>query len=220
MISWGTTANVSVPVADPDPPDGIVLTRAAIDGWLLEGGVSAAGSLLAWLAKVTATDGLWDRAATSPPGARGVIALPWLGGARAPWWNDDVGAAWLNLGPAHDAADMARAAIEGVAIELGRCLVRAARDAEGIVLAGGGSASSLWAEILTAVTGLPAQRRRSPEAASAGAALLAAAGVGLELDVDRINPVVEEIVPDPALVEIYGVVRDASDAAAHAVIEL
>ena len=40
MVSWGTTANVSVPVAArPDPaPAGAVVSRGADGGWLLEGG--------------------------------------------------------------------------------------------------------------------------------------------------------------------------------------
>ena len=54
MVSWGTTANVSVPVHErPVPsPAGAVVTRAADGGWLLEGGLSAAGSFLAWLGRL------------------------------------------------------------------------------------------------------------------------------------------------------------------------
>ena len=37
-------------------------------------------------------------AAESPPGARGVIAVPWLDGARAPWWRDDARAGFVGLG--------------------------------------------------------------------------------------------------------------------------
>ena len=54
MVSWGTTANVSVPVHErPVPsPAGAVVTRGATGGWLLEGGLSAAGSFLAWLGRL------------------------------------------------------------------------------------------------------------------------------------------------------------------------
>ena len=54
MVSWGTTGNVSVPVHErPVPsPAGAVVTRAADGGWLLEGGLSAAGSFLAWLGRL------------------------------------------------------------------------------------------------------------------------------------------------------------------------
>ena len=46
MVSWGTTANVSVPVVDlvGAGPHAMIVTRGALGGWLLEGGLSAAGS--------------------------------------------------------------------------------------------------------------------------------------------------------------------------------
>ena len=72
MVSWGTTANVSVPVHErPVPsPAGAVVTRGANEGWLLEGGLSAAGSFLAWLGRLLdrPVDELAARAAKSPPG--------------------------------------------------------------------------------------------------------------------------------------------------------
>src|SRR5271163_4917268 len=104
MVSWGTTGNVSVPVHErPVPsPAGAVVTRAADGGWLLEGGLSAAGSFLAWLARLLdrSTEELGRLAAESGPGARGVVAVPWLDGARAPWWRDDARAGFMGLGAA------------------------------------------------------------------------------------------------------------------------
>ena len=112
MVSWGTTANVSLPVADrPDAsPSGAVVSRGAIAGWVLEGGLSAAGSFLAWLGRLLGrgSDELADLAAGSPPGARGVVAVPWLDGARAPWWREDARAGFLGLATAHDAGDLAQ----------------------------------------------------------------------------------------------------------------
>ena len=74
MVSWGTTANVSVPVHErPVPsPAGAVVTRAAGGGWLLEGGLSAAGSFLAWLGRLLARtpNELATLASNSPAGAR------------------------------------------------------------------------------------------------------------------------------------------------------
>ena len=71
MVSWGTTANVSVPVHErPVPsPAGAVVTRGAYDGWLLEGGLSAAGSFLSWLGRLLhrPVDELAASAAKSPP---------------------------------------------------------------------------------------------------------------------------------------------------------
>ena len=125
MVSWGTTANVSVPVLHRlEPPPSVIVTRGALGGWLLEGGLSAAGSLVDWLARLAGTDAesLMGLARSSPAGARGVIALPWLGGARAPWWRDTARGAVMGLSFDHDIGDMARAVVESVAWDVRRCL--------------------------------------------------------------------------------------------------
>ena len=230
MVSWGTTANASVPVDQrPSPsPDAMIVTRGAVAGWLLEGGLSAAGSLVDWLARLTGLDavGLMERAAASPPGAGGVVALPWFGGARAPWWRPGARGALAGLSFDHDAGDLVRAVIEGVAWDVARCLSAAAGAGRpdppfgGLVLGGGGTGSPVWMEVLTAVTGLPARRRRSGEAASAGAAMLAAQALGSPLDLDRLDPIAEETVPDESMVDRYRALRPRADAAADAVIEI
>ncbi len=192
MVSWGTTANVSVPVHErPVPsPAGAVVTRGAIEGWLLEGGLSAAGSFLAWLGRLLdrPVDELATRAAKSPPGARGVTAVPWLDGARAPWWRDDARAGFVGLGAVHGADDLSRAVIESVAWDVLRCMevVTAGRlggsAAQGVTLGGAGTGLPLWVDVLTSVLGIPAVRHRSGEAASAGAALLAGRALGHGID--------------------------------------
>ncbi len=226
MVSWGTTANVSAPVpAAPGAAPGLVLSRGATGGWLLEGGLSAAGSLLAWLGRLTGTEPgeLVARAAASPPGARGVVVLPWLDGARAPWWCDGARAAVVGLSSAHDAGDLARAVVESVAREVARCLAALA-DLDGrataLALGGAGTSLDLWVEVLTATTGLPATRRRSGEAASAGAALLAARALGEGRDLDALDPPAATVGPDPAAADRYRELGPAAERAAAAVLSL
>ena len=229
MVSWGTTANVSVPVHDrPVPsPAGAVVTRGAGGGWLLEGGLSAAGSFLAWLSKLLdrPVDELAARAADSPPGARGVIAVPWLDGARAPWWRDDARAGFVGLGAAHGAGDLSRAVIESVAWDVLRCMevVTAGRlggsTAQGVTLGGAGTGLPLWVEVLTSILGVPATRHRSGEAASAGAALLAGRALGMGLSLEQLDPVAAIIEPDPAAVDLYRRMRPQVDHVAVAVLE-
>ena len=213
MVSWGTTGNVSVPVHErPVPsPAGAVVTRAADGGWLLEGGLSAAGSFLAWLGRLLdrTPDELARLAGDSPPGARGVVAVPWLDGARAPWWRDEARAGFVGLGAAHGASDLARAVMEAVAWDVLRVMevVTVGRlggsTAAGVTLGGAGSGLPVWVEVLTSVLGMPATRHRSGEAASAGAALLAGRALGMGLTLDQLDPVEALIVPDPGVVEVY-----------------
>ena len=228
MVSWGTTANVSVPVHErPVPsPAGAVVTRAADGGWLLEGGLSAAGSFLAWLGRLVdrPVDELAARAAESPPGARGVIAVPWLDGARAPWWRDDARAGFVGLGAAHNTGDLSRSVIEAVAWDVLRCMevVTAGRlggsAAAGVALGGVGAGLPLWVDVLTSVLGVPATRHRSGEAASAGAALLAGKALGLGLSLDQLDPVERVITPDPEAVAVYRGLRPQVDHVASAVL--
>jgi sugar (pentulose or hexulose) kinase len=228
MVSWGTTANVSVPVHDrPVPsPAGAVVTRGAIDGWLLEGGLSAAGSFLAWLGRLLdrPVDELAARAAKSPPGARGVTAVPWLDGARAPWWRDDARAGFVGLGAAHGMDDLSRAVIESVAWDVLRCMevVTAGRlggsTAQGVTLGGAGTGLPLWVDVLTSVLGIPAVRHRSGEAASAGAALLAGRALGMGLTLEQLDPVEAVITPDVDTVELYRRMRPQVEQVATAVL--
>jgi sugar (pentulose or hexulose) kinase len=224
MVSWGTTANVSRPLNTlPTPiPRGLVVSPGADGGWLAEGGLSAAGSLLAWWAGLTGSspDALVARAIDRPPGARGVVVLPWLDGARAPWWRADVGAAVLGLSSAHDAVDVGRAVVEGVAREVAACLEAlepCGGAATSLTLGGAGTGLALWHSVLTAVTGLPA-RRRSGEAASAGAALLGFRALGERRSLDDLNPPVATVEPDPELVARYRELAPAAAATAAAVL--
>jgi len=205
MVSWGTTANVSVPVdASPERrPPGFALSRGALGGHVLEAGLSAAGAAVEWLSRLTGSTVLQlaDQAATSPAGARGVIALPWLNGARAPWWQPGARATFANLTAAHDAGDLARAVWEAVADDVARCVERLDGAVEGVVAAGGGVAGPLWLEVLSAATGGPVTLRRSGEAASAGACRVAAVALGQDDNwpLDAINPVTARVRPDPDL---------------------
>jgi xylulokinase len=224
MVSWGTTANVSVPVAklaDRLPP-GLLVTKGARHGWLFEAGLSASGAALGWLAAIcgTTSDDLATGAARSAPGARGVIALPWLNGSRAPWWRPGARGGFAGLTAAHDRDDLARAIIEGVALDVDRSLHTVAPDARALHAVGGGSGGALWRQILAGVTGRPVVVRALPDAASAGACLLAAAAVGKPLNVDTVNPVDREEQPDPALVEAYAAQRALADRVAGAVVAL
>ncbi len=212
-------------------------TRSVGGGWQLEGGLSAAGSILAWLGRLCGRPpaALAALAAGSPPGAHGVTAAPWLGGARAPWWRPGVGAAFVGLSGSHGPADLARAVFEAVALDVQRCLEAMAPTGgpgsggvgpgptelgpAGLALAGGGAATPVWGEVLTGITGLPARIRRSGEAASVGAALLAAGAVGEPWDLERLDPVVRERAPDPTAIGRYRALQPGADRVARALVD-
>jgi sugar (pentulose or hexulose) kinase len=225
MVSWGTTTSVSVPHSGPvaSLPLEAAVSRGALEGFVVEAGLSASGAALAWLARLTGRDHdeLLARAARdSPPGARGVIALPWLHGARAPFWRADARAAFLHVTAAHGPADLARAVVEAVAIDVARCVDLLAPAAQSLALAGGGAGDPLWRATVAAAAARPTVRRRYDDAASVGARLVTGAARGEALALADVNPVVDVAEPDPQLRDVLSGVRARSDRAAAAVLRI
>ncbi|MGZ4799063.1 MAG: xylulokinase [Acidimicrobiia bacterium] len=224
MVSWGTTTNVSVPHGGPIGalPTGAVVSLGLLDGFLIEAGLSTAGAAIEWLERITGrpTEVLLTEAAATPPGANGVLALPWLQGARAPWWQPDAQAVFAGLTGASGPGELTRAIIESVAYDVARCLEMIAPDATELVIAGGGAKSQLWRDLLAATSSLPLVRRAVDDAASAGARLIVGEATGDVADLDVVNPVIARDEPDPDLVERYQESRRDSDALARAVLDL
>jgi sugar (pentulose or hexulose) kinase len=90
----------------------------------------------------------------------------------------------------------------------------------GLALGGAGATDRIWVEVLAGTTGLAVTARRSGQAASAGAALLAARATGDPWDLDRLDPVTMSFVPDPAVVDVYAGLRAHDDAVASSVLGL
>jgi sugar (pentulose or hexulose) kinase len=231
MVSWGSTANTSIPCDRDDPttdvslrrPDKVVRSAGAFGGEILECGLSAAGMALEWLAALThqSVGDLVAAAQASVAGAHGVIAAPWLNGARAPWWEPGATAAFLGLASGHTAGDLGRALFEGIAFDVARSLTTlGVPRPRALAAAGGGSAARLWPTVLAAVTNCPVTRRRPELAASAGACLIGGVAVGEPLALDDINPVLDHLEPDPEAVATYVGLRPVVDDVAEGLLRL
>ncbi len=155
-------------------------------------------------------------AASVPAGARGVLFLPWLVGSMAPGPSRSVRGGFVNLDLASSRQDMARAVLEGVALNAAWLLPHFSRLADHtydeIALGGGGAASALWGQIFADALGVVIHRLDAPGATNArGAALLALAETGaIHLaDVPSLLGVAETHEPDPANHRRYARLRDA-----------
>lgn len=226
MVSWGTTTNVSVPVGEPPSaiPPGISLSGGALGGHLLEAGTSSSGQAIGWLASLTGRDAsdLAVAASAVPPGAGGLVALPWLNGARAPWWEPDARGAFVGISASTTSAEMARALFEAVAVEVTRCLEAVAPPAgvEAVRVVGTGAGLGPWIDILAAACDRPVLLPRVSEAASVGALVLTASALGSPLDPSQVNPIGSERSPDRSHVAAYAQLRSASDRIAEEVVAL
>lgn len=161
----------------------------------------------------------------SPPGANGLIYLPYLLGERSPRWNTKARGAFIGLTVRHTRADMVRAVLEGVTMNL-RVILESLRaqgaQINAMRVIGGGARGRFWNRIMADVYGVPVQRLAIlEEATSMGAALAGGIGVGLYPDFSMIysmNRVVEEIQPDPAAQAVYARVYPIFEAAYHALV--
>lgn len=152
------------------------------------GTMQAAGGARDWAWQQLAGTTDPDRAAAGvAPGSEGLLFLPYLLGERSPHWNPLARGAFVGLAMSHGQADLARAVLEGVALNL-RLVLDALRSSIGpnqppiqaMRLIGGGGKSSLWPQILADTLALPIhQLALTGEATSWGAAVAAGVATGL-----------------------------------------
>jgi xylulokinase len=190
QLTVGTGGQIVAPKIspEPDPHERTHLYRAAApDLWYSMAAIQNAGLALEWVRKTLGVcwEDVYEEAFAVPPGAGGVVFLPYLSGERTPRFDPDARGAWTGLGLDHGRGHLLRAALEGVAFALREgleALEEAGTPIPELRLAGGGTASEPWQRLLADALGRPL--RRLPDAvarvASArGAALLAGVASGV-----------------------------------------
>ena len=194
-----------------------VFNHAVPATWYVLGAILAGGLNLRWLRGLTGLDGAPDayarfsaEAAELPPGADGLLYLPYLYGERTPHMDPFARGAMVGLSFHHGRGHLARAMMEGVTFALRQSLelsLALGGEVEVVIAAGGGASSSVWRQIQADIFGVPLRQSLLPEQASLGAALLGGVGAGLWTDIPsassavvRYGPTTE---PDPARHERY-----------------
>lgn len=158
--------------------------------WLLQGGTVGGGAALEWLLNILNPDGerritaakASELAQQTPPGAEGLIFLPYIAGERSPIWNPNAKGVFFGLDYRVTPGHMVRAVMEGAAMALRHNLEAAAST--GIALgtlraAGGASRSAVWMQAKADITGCPIQAVDSSESTAAGSTILAGVGTGI-----------------------------------------
>jgi xylulokinase len=119
---------------------------------------------------------------TVPPGANGLVFLPYLEGERSPIWDSNARGVFFGVHPGHGRAHFLRATIEGVSLALRDVLdvFREFQKADSMRLIGGGAQSPVWREILGGACNVALRilSVRPEDATSLGAAIVAGVGVG------------------------------------------
>jgi len=163
--------------------------------WLYPGshasmaGLATSGTLTHWfrdqfakeLRREDAFPVLAAEAAVSPPGARGLLMLPYFSGERTPIQDPLAKGAFFGLNLTHTRGDMYRALIEGIAYGAGHVIetyAQAGQRPRRVLAVGGGTKNALWLQAASDVSGLDQIVCEKTAGASYGNAFLAAVAIG------------------------------------------
>ncbi|MCA9836321.1 MAG: xylulokinase [Trueperaceae bacterium] len=151
-----------------------------------------------------------QKAQSSKIGASGLLYLPYLLGERSPRWNPKARGAFVGLDIRHTRADLFRAVLEGVTLNLK--VIMDTMTAQGVTIdamrvIGGGAKGKLWNQLMADIYGVPVECLAIlEEATSMGAAIAGGVGVGLYQDfsiAETMNPVSSSAQVDPTAHKKY-----------------
>jgi glycerol kinase len=157
--------------------------------YVLEGSVFMAGAIVQWLRDglgLLASAGEVEALAASVPDSGGVYLVPAHTGLGAPYWDPQARGALLGLTRGSGRAEIARAALDAIALQSAEVLLAMQQDA-GQPLAelrvdGGAAANNLLLQCQADLLGVPVVRPRITETTALGAAYLAGLAVGFWAD--------------------------------------
>ena len=211
----GASGGFAVYVERPVVIPGVFAGPAPLPGLTVIGGAMAAtGRALDWLREEilggASLETLLAEAAAVPPGAEGLVFLPYLAGERSPIWDPSARGAFVGLTLGHRRGHLVRAVLEAAAFAIRHVaepIVAAGIEVREMRVAGGPARSELWCRIKADATGFPVAVPEVFETALLGSAILAATGVGAYPDVaaaiERMVRVARRLEPDPAVRPTY-----------------
>lgn len=173
-------------------------------------GMATSGSLTAWVQQLTGGtpfETLVEEAAATPPGADGLLLLPYFAGERTPVFDPKARGVIAGLSLRHGRGHLFRAVYEGIAFGI-RQILELLDEAGGgpaarILAVGGGTKGGLWTQIVSDVTGVVQLVPEETIGACYGDALLAGIGTGLVSPDTDWSRIAKTITPDPDAREVY-----------------
>ena len=155
-------------------------------------------------------DYMTETVKNAPAGSGGVIFTPWLHGNRCPFEDPAAAGMFFGIRLETGKTELIRAVLEGICYHLRwmlECQARKISVSDTIRFVGGGALSPVTSQILADITGHPIEVVESPQnVGSVGAAAVAAVGLGLIPDLDRIRdfiPIHSRYAPNPAEHALY-----------------
>ena len=209
------TSTLITAYADAPVQDAVVTNmRTADSAWAAFTILDAGGDSMRWARRVlhrnaASYDDIVTLAEAVPPGADGLLFLPFLNGERL-GGAANARAGFIGLTSAHEAAHLHRAVMEGVAFAARRNLALLERQTgriDSIVAAAGGARTRLWLEIKASLFDRTMLVPADPESGVTGCAMIAAraggAMAGWEEARARFVRFGDEVAPNPAWRDRY-----------------
>ena len=199
-VNVGTSAACRYLISKPtiDPKERLWTYALDERWWVIGGIVSSGGIVYDWFVRQCAGQdpagdppspelhsALNDLAARVPPGAEGLVFLPYLSGEQCPVWDPETTGGFFGLTLRHGRGHLTRAVYEGITLSLARvaeALADAVEPIEEVRVTGGLLGSSTWLQIAADMWGTRILVPESPEGSSLGAAALAWVALGMAPD--------------------------------------
>ncbi len=192
--------------------------------WYGGGAINSGGIVLRWLRDGLLSDvrdralaegrepyeAIIELASRCPPGAEGLVFLPYIFGERTPYWNPEAKGVLFGLSPLHGKAHLARAALEGICMSLAHALEPLTESPGGVeeVRATGGFArSDFWLQLLGNVMGRKISTPATGEGSAMGAAFMAMKASGRLKDLSdaaSLAKTARSFEPDGEIAAMYG----------------
>lgn len=196
--------------------------------WVMGGIVSSGGMVYEWFLNTFLRQGeqgnaaqnahahLEKLAASVPPGAEGLLFIPYLSGEQCPTWQPLTRGSFFGLDLKHSAGHFARAVLEGIT----QAIIYAAHSLQNTLgvstrevrVSGGLTASPLWLQIAADMFGVPVAVSDTAEGSARGAAILGWLALGEKSGLDDfagLFPEQAKILPRAEVTSLYQVQRES-----------
>lgn len=191
-VTVGTSGAVRKLVPDFQiDPAGRTFCYAAAGPFVIGGAVNSGGKVVEWAFEQFAKDNesfsdFLKLSNEVPPGANGLLFLPYLLGGRAPLWKNNLFGNFIGLTINHTRETMVRAVLEGIAFNLAEVYEGIAAEDDIIYLTGGLAEEALWCQILADILEREVRVTETIEGSGLGAAIVGMKAIGL-LDTLALN---------------------------------
>ncbi|MFI6875304.1 glycerol kinase [Streptomyces sp. NPDC050400] len=178
--TYGTGSSVMTIADSPQPAADVCSTIAwstGLPAYAHEANIRSTGRTLTWLADLLGTEPEHLIRLAADADAGDVTLVPAFGGIGAPWWDARAVPLLAGFGLGTGRAQLARAALESVAFQVGDVLA-ALPGLRQVVADGGLSRSDALLQFQADISGVTVARTRHHELSAAGTAQLAGLGLG------------------------------------------